>query len=823
MNERLAGGKLLLDSPAEAVARLRISNPERRNALDHEILDALAETLPRLDRGIETRCVVITGAPPVFSAGYDIAAIPPETFERDAEALVAHPFHAAMEAIAAHPWPTVAAINGHCLGGGLELAITCDLRICAAGAKLGMPPAKLGLDLRPHRAAQVPRHDRPGADQGAVPHRPQRRAPRAPSRSASSTRWSATRSWRRRRSSWPRRSPPTRRSRCAATSARSTCSTQCPRSPSSRRRGLIALRESCFASEDFREGIRAFAEKRKPRWTGTVSAKAQAALAAADPTMAALIERIGEIDLATRLRRRSEERPADAYGALLRAIVGQQLSTKAARTIYLRVLRPLRRHDAGARAAAGGERGGPARRRPLRPQGRVHPRPRRPRAQRRAGAGPSRPALRRGGDRGDRRRARPRPVDRGDVPALPPRAARRPLRRRPRHPQGGPDRVRARGDAGAHRGCWRSASPGARTAASPRSTCGSRWRPSPEGKALGQATPLADNRAMRLRFWLGLAAVARDRDRLGRRRPGRPRPRKRQLRADASATRRSAPPARREAVAALSVGQLASAAAFYQAEGSFSRHEFDVDGRLAAEPGRSDGDRASSCAVPALERARFERAHGFPIVERSPSRLPRRAGTAPAYFPLTFAASDSEPRTAARLRPRRRPRARPYLLRARDSGRPAATPVMHLPIGGTGHQRLPARLPRRRPDRDRGRSAAPPWSGSRSAPSTFPDLTAAATRRVPDDVDVQLGRGRPDGRPAQALLARRSRQRAAPDRRPHLAAGRPRPEPARRRACRVLIAVVGIVAGGPAGRAGPDLEPQRADAGAAAPGRATTR
>jgi DNA-3-methyladenine glycosylase II len=71
---------------------------------------------------------------------------------------------------------------------------------------------------------------------------------------------------------------------------------------------------------------------------GTVSAKARAALAASDPTMAELIERIGKIDLAKRLRRRSEERPADAYGALLRAIVGQQLSTKAARTIYLRVL-----------------------------------------------------------------------------------------------------------------------------------------------------------------------------------------------------------------------------------------------------------------------------------------------------------------------------------------------------------------------------------------------------------------------------------------------------------------------------------------------------
>jgi len=69
-----------------------------------------------------------------------------------------------------------------------------------------------------------------------------------------------------------------------------------------------------------------------------VSAPERRALAASDPTMAALIERVGPIDLEKRLQRRREERPADAYGALLRAIVGQQLSTKAARTIYLRVL-----------------------------------------------------------------------------------------------------------------------------------------------------------------------------------------------------------------------------------------------------------------------------------------------------------------------------------------------------------------------------------------------------------------------------------------------------------------------------------------------------
>jgi DNA-3-methyladenine glycosylase II len=69
-----------------------------------------------------------------------------------------------------------------------------------------------------------------------------------------------------------------------------------------------------------------------------VSAAARAALAASGPEMAALIERVGEIDLAARRRRRAERRPADAYGALLRTIVNQQLSTKAARTIHGRVL-----------------------------------------------------------------------------------------------------------------------------------------------------------------------------------------------------------------------------------------------------------------------------------------------------------------------------------------------------------------------------------------------------------------------------------------------------------------------------------------------------
>jgi enoyl-CoA hydratase/carnithine racemase len=267
MRKELASGKLIIDAPAEAVARLRISNPKRRNALDHEILDAIAETMPGLDEGIETRCVLITGAPPVFSAGYDIATIPAETFERDAEALVAHPFHAAMEAIAAHPWPTIAAINGHCLGGALELAVTCDLRICAAGAKLGMPPAKLGLvyghtglrkfigvigaartrelfftgqNVDAARAEQIGLVHRVASDEGLE---------QAAVELAAEVAGNA---------------PISMRGNKQAIQALVSN----PVLSKAQEAELVALRESCFSSEDFREGISAFAEKRRPNWKG---------------------------------------------------------------------------------------------------------------------------------------------------------------------------------------------------------------------------------------------------------------------------------------------------------------------------------------------------------------------------------------------------------------------------------------------------------------------------------------------------------------------------------------------------------------------------
>ncbi|HWJ50865.1 MAG TPA: enoyl-CoA hydratase-related protein [Solirubrobacteraceae bacterium] len=144
-------GELLVDEPADGVVRLTISNPAKRNALDHPILDAISAKLGELSGACmgahppQARCVVVTGAHGMFSAGYDIGEIPDEEFEERAEKLVAHPFTEAIEAIEAFPLPTLAVLPGHTIGGGLELALSCDMRVAQDGIKLGMPPAKLGL------------------------------------------------------------------------------------------------------------------------------------------------------------------------------------------------------------------------------------------------------------------------------------------------------------------------------------------------------------------------------------------------------------------------------------------------------------------------------------------------------------------------------------------------------------------------------------------------------------------------------------------------------------------------------------------------------
>lgn len=261
------GGRLLVDEPAPQVARLTISNPGKRGALDRALLDSLPATLARL----EARCVVLTGEGSTFSAGYDIGDLGERdsvAFADQAEKLVANPFEAALEALARHPWPTVAAINGHAIGGGLELALACDLRVAADSVRLGMPPAKLGL---------VYSHTGIRRFVDAIG------GPRTRELFLVGRRVDASTAL-----SWglvnavvgaehlaaealalaveiAGNAPLAQRGNKRVIQAVLDASTAL--SPDVQHE-LLALRDASFSSEDFREGVRAFAEKRSPDWHG---------------------------------------------------------------------------------------------------------------------------------------------------------------------------------------------------------------------------------------------------------------------------------------------------------------------------------------------------------------------------------------------------------------------------------------------------------------------------------------------------------------------------------------------------------------------------
>ncbi len=138
-----------------------------------------------------------------------------------------------------------------------------------------------------------------------------------------------------------------------------------------------------------------------------------------------------------------------------------------------------------------------------------------------------------------------------------------------------------------------------------------------------------------------------------------------------------------EAVAALSVGQLSSAAAFFQAEGNFDQHEFDVIARPLLRQGVLTATGFVQ-RVPGFERAGFERTHGIQIVERGPGRQLRRAVDRPVYFPLAYLLSQRGSQQTLGYDLGSDPERAPFLHHARDTGKPAATPVVRFALGGRG-------------------------------------------------------------------------------------------------------------------------------------------
>lgn len=124
------------------VATLTVDRPAQRNALDVPLVTELTAALGNLDAGV--RALVITGGgEKSFIAGADINDLlgyTPEQARRHIE--VGHRLFSLIEEL---PIPTLAAINGYCLGGGLEIAMACDIRLASANARFGQPEVKIGM------------------------------------------------------------------------------------------------------------------------------------------------------------------------------------------------------------------------------------------------------------------------------------------------------------------------------------------------------------------------------------------------------------------------------------------------------------------------------------------------------------------------------------------------------------------------------------------------------------------------------------------------------------------------------------------------------
>jgi enoyl-CoA hydratase/carnithine racemase len=131
-----------------AIATVALNNPERLNALNRAMWAGLGETMRQLSADDTLRCVVVRGAEDkAFAAGADIADFAAERANAKQAKAYGNLIHETMQAVACCRHPTVAMIKGACVGGGLEIAAMCDLRLCGASSRFGIPVNKLGLTM----------------------------------------------------------------------------------------------------------------------------------------------------------------------------------------------------------------------------------------------------------------------------------------------------------------------------------------------------------------------------------------------------------------------------------------------------------------------------------------------------------------------------------------------------------------------------------------------------------------------------------------------------------------------------------------------------
>lgn len=259
----LANGRLLV-TRQDGLARITFNKPERMNAMSLDMWQGLSEALDELASDDKARVVILCGAgDKAFVSGADISEFESARSTGDSVRNYNSVFEAADRVLYNFPKPTIAEIKGYCIGGGMGLAIACDIRICADDARLGITAAKLGLGYGydgvhrlvslagPEVASQIlfsarlfpaDKAQRMGLVSEVVP-----RADLAITVADLASRIAAN-------------APKTVRTAKAAIRA-----VLQPDGPVDRAT-VDRLVADCFASDDYAEGYRAFAEKRKPQF-----------------------------------------------------------------------------------------------------------------------------------------------------------------------------------------------------------------------------------------------------------------------------------------------------------------------------------------------------------------------------------------------------------------------------------------------------------------------------------------------------------------------------------------------------------------------------
>jgi enoyl-CoA hydratase/carnithine racemase len=141
----MSGGEVLSERDGD-IATVTLNAPERLNALSLPMWKALQAAITKLDQDDSVRCIVLRGAgDKAFAAGADIAEFETERFDVKSARAYGHEMHSVLGALTNCRHPMVAMIKGACVGGGLEIASVCDMRICGTSSRFGVPVKNLGL------------------------------------------------------------------------------------------------------------------------------------------------------------------------------------------------------------------------------------------------------------------------------------------------------------------------------------------------------------------------------------------------------------------------------------------------------------------------------------------------------------------------------------------------------------------------------------------------------------------------------------------------------------------------------------------------------